>query len=125
MGKGKKTILLIEDEPDQIMMVALRLERHGYAVISAQSGVEGLEKARKLKPDLILLDIIMPGLDGFEVCRKLKTDPHTEKIPIIATTAAGMDDVEHKCLTAGADECARKPYDSTDLLSRITGLLAK
>jgi CheY-like chemotaxis protein len=125
MAEKKKKILFIEDEPDQIVMISLRLERNGYKVISSLDGEEGIEMAVKEKPDLILADVIMPGIDGFEVCRRLRKNPTTKHIPIISTTAAGMDDVEHQCLTAGADDCVRKPYDSADLLLKIKRLLDK
>jgi len=121
----KKKILFIEDEPDQIVMISLRLEKNGYEVISSLDGEEGVEMAKKEIPDLILADVIMPGIDGLEVCRRLRKDPATKHIPIISTTAAGMDDVEHQCLTAGADDCVRKPYDSADLLMKIKRLIEK
>ena len=121
----KKKILFIEDEPDQILMISLRLEKSGYDVISSMDGKEGLKKAAAEKPDLILLDVIMPGMDGLEVCRRLRKDPATKHIPILSATAAGLDNVEHECLAAGADDCVRKPYDSADLLSRIKRLLEK
>jgi len=122
---SKKKILFIEDEPDQIMMISLRLKKSGYDVISAMDGEEGLRKASAEKPDLILADIIMPGIDGFEVCRRLRADPATSHIPIISTTAAGADDIDSQCRQAGADECVRKPYDSLDLLAKIQLLLEK
>lgn len=125
MNGKKKKILFIEDEPDQIKMISLRLEKNGYEVISSLDGAEGLRMAVREKPDLILLDVIMPGIDGLEVCRQLRKDPVTRHIPIISTTAAGMDDVEHQCLTAGADDCVRKPYESSDLLVKIRRLLEK
>ncbi|OGX10704.1 MAG: hypothetical protein A2351_06145 [Omnitrophica bacterium RIFOXYB12_FULL_50_7] len=125
MLKKKKKILFIEDEPDQIVMISLRLEKNGYEVVSSMDGVEGLKMAVSEKPDLILLDVIMPGIDGFEVCRRLRKDPATKHIPIISTTAAGADDVEHQCITVGADDCVRKPYDSMDLLTKIQRLLEK
>jgi len=125
MNGKKKKILFIEDEPDQIKMISLRLEKNGYEVISSLDGAEGLKMAVREKPDLILLDVIMPGIDGLEVCRLLRKDPVTRHIPIISTTAAGMDDVEHQCLTAGADDCVRKPYESSDLLVKIHRLLEK
>jgi len=125
MAEKKKKILFIEDEPDQIAMVSLRLEKNGYHVISSLDGEEGVEMAVKEKPNLILTDVIMPGIDGFEVCRRLRKNPATKHIPIISTTATGMDDVEHQCLTAGADDCMRKPYNSSDLLVKIKRLLEK
>lgn len=123
MGSAKKKILFIEDEPDQIMMISLRLKKNGFEVITSMDGEEGLKKAAAEKPDLILLDVIMPGMDGFEVARRLRKDPVTKHIPIISTTAAGIDDVERQCLEAGANDCVRKPYDSTDLLTKINRLI--
>jgi two-component system cell cycle response regulator len=125
MSEKKKKILFIEDEPDQIMMISLRLQKSDYAVISATDGEQGLKMAAAEKPDLILLDVIMPGMDGFEVARRLRSSPATKNIPIISTTAAGMDDIERQCIAAGASDCVRKPYDSTDLLAKIKRLLEK
>ena len=124
MAEPKK-ILFIEDEPDQRLILTLRLKKSGYAVVEAEDGSKGLEKAMKEKPDLILLDIIMPGIDGLEVARRLRKDPATKKIPIIAATAAGLDDVEHRCFGAGVDDCVRKPYDSIELLEKIRKLLTR
>ena len=123
MSEKKIKILFVEDEPEQIRMISLRLEKNGYEVISSMDGEEGLRSAALEKPDLILVDVIMPGIDGFEVCRRLRRDLETKHIPIISTTAAGMDDVEQQCIAAGADDCVRKPYDSADLLSKIRHLL--
>lgn len=119
----KKKILFVEDEPDQVLMVSLRLERSGYAVVSSMDGADGLKKAVEENPDLILLDVILPGMDGIEVCRLLKENPATKHIPVISTTAAGAEDVDRSCLAAGADACVRKPYDSTDLLAKIKRLI--
>lgn len=123
MREKQKRILFVEDEPDQRMMVSLRLQKSGFLVMLARDGYEGLTMAIKEKPDLILLDIIMPGMDGFELCQKLREQAVTKMIPIIATTAAGTEDLESKCLSVGADECIRKPYESSDLLDKIRGLL--
>lgn len=125
MHEKKKKILFIEDEPGQIAMISLRLEKNGYEMISSMDGAEGLKMAVKENPDLILVDVIMPGIDGFEVCRRLRKNPVTKHIPIISTTAAGIDDVEHQCIAAGADDCVRKPYDSADLLKKVRRLLEK
>jgi CheY-like chemotaxis protein len=107
------------------MMISLRLEKNGYEVVPARDGEEGLRKAREEKPDLILLDVIMPGIDGLEVCRRLKEDPETRHIPVISTTAAGVDDIERRCFSAGADDCVRKPYASAELLAKIQHFLKK
>ena len=106
-------------------MISLRLERSGYTVVSSRDGAEGLKKAAKEKPDLILLDVILPGIDGLEVCRRLKENPVTRHIPVISTTAAGIDNIEQSCAAAGADACVCKPYDSADLLMKIHRLLKK
>jgi CheY-like chemotaxis protein len=123
MPEEKRKILFVDDEPDQILMISLRLQKSGYAVVSAADGEEGLKKAFEEKPALILLDMLMPGIDGFEVCRRLRKNPVTKNIPVIATTAAGVDDIEFQCRAAGADDCIRKPYDSADLLTKIRQLL--
>ena len=121
----KKKILFIEDEPDQVLMVRLRLEKSGYYVITAMDGVAGLKKALQEKPDLILLDVIMPGIDGLEVCRRLRAESTMEKVPVIVTTAAGSDDIEHACATAGADDCIRKPYEASGLIDKVRRLIGE
>jgi CheY-like chemotaxis protein len=125
MSKEQKKILFVDDEPDQITMISLRLRKNGYTVISAMDGEEALKKVAREDPSLILMDMLMPGIDGFEVCRRLRKYPATKHIPIIATTAAGVDDIEFQCRAAGADDCVRKPYDSADLLTKIRQLLEK
>lgn len=116
-------ILFIEDEPDQIMMVEMRLQQSGYEVISTMDGETGLKMARQEKPDLILLDIILPKLDGIEVCRQLRQSPETCDIPIIAITAAALKDLVQRCTQAGADDFIRKPYEPEELIARVSKLL--
>lgn len=121
----KKRILFIEDEPDQVMMVTMRLEANNWEVMSAMDGEEGLKKVKEKKPDLILLDLVMPKLDGAQVCRRLKEDPTTKKIPIIVMTASGVKNLEKKCLALGAEDIIRKPYDSLDLVAKVKALLGE
>ncbi len=121
----KKKILFVEDEPDQRTIVRMRVETGGFEFVEAENGKEGLKKAVSEKPDLILMDIIMPGMDGLEVCRRLREDPKTASIPIIATTAAGIEDLERQCYSAGVNDCVRKPYEAADLLKKIRHLLEK
>lgn len=116
---GKKKIIFIEDEPDQIMMVKIRLEASDFEFISAMDGKEGLEMVHKESPDLILLDAVMPKMSGFEVCRRLKQDTQTKDIPVIMITASGARDIDRKCLACGADEVIRKPYESITLVAKI------
>ncbi|MDD5432513.1 MAG: response regulator [Candidatus Omnitrophica bacterium] len=120
-----KKILLIEDEMDQITMVSVRLKANGFKVVFAMDGEEGLKKAAEEKPDLILLDLIIPKIDGFEVSKRLKSEDSTKNIPIIAITAAGIKDIEQKCRVAGMDDFIAKPYDSMELVSKIKSFLEK
>ena len=117
-----KKILLIEDEAGQVEMLQMRLETSGYEFVSAMDGEEGLKKVHEEKPDLILLDIVIPRIDGFEVCKRLKGSADTKNIPVIIMTAAGLKDMEDKCLATGADSVVRKPYNSADLLAKIKAL---
>jgi len=118
-----KKILFIEDEPDQIAMVGMRLEAVGYEMLSASDGKEGLKKVSEEKPDLILLDMIMPKMDGLEVCRRLKETPDTAGIPVIVITATGEKDAEKRCRDCGAEDFVKKPYESKNLVAKIEALL--
>ncbi len=120
---GKKKILLIEDEEELVTMMRMRLQASGYEMISASDGEEGLEKVQEGKPDLILLDIVMPKLDGWSLCRQLKSDAQAKDIPIIMVTASGNKDLVEKCREAGADDLVVKPFDADDLLNKISECL--
>jgi len=119
----KKKILLIEDEPCQVLMVGFRLEANNFDFISACNGEEGLKKAHEEKPDLILLDLFMPGINGYEVCRRLKLDQGTQNIPIVFFTASVGHDIKVKFREYGADDYICKPFEAEDLLSKINVLL--
>jgi len=114
-----KKILFIEDEEDHIILLKTRLEAEGYDFISAADGEEGYQKVIDEKPDLILLDIIMPKMNGYEVCYSLKQNDDTKDIPIIIITASGAKELEQKCIELGANEVMHKPYDSSYLSERI------
>ena len=122
---NKKKILLIEDEPYQVMMVKFRLEANNFDFVSAGDGEEGLQKAYEEKPDLILLDLVMPKMGGYEVCRRLKKNPETKNIPIILFTASAGNDIIEKCPACGADDYIIKPFDSADLVAKIKTWLAE
>lgn len=121
----KKKILFIEDEPDQILVIKARLEANGFEVESAMDGEEGLKKVYEIKPDLILLDLIMPKMNGFEVCRRLKSDDATKNIPVLIITAAGMKDLEEQCRINRSDGLIRKPYDSAEFVAKVKKMLLK
>ena len=117
----KPLVLVADDEQNAVVLLRRILERDGFAVESAKDGISALEKARTLKPDLILLDVQMPRLNGFEVTARLREDPETARIPVIFVTAAAREpaDVAHG-LQLGADDYIRKPYDYHELLARAT-----
>jgi len=114
-----KRILIIEDEAELVNLIKLRLESGNFEVLAAYDGEEGLKKAKEEKPDLILLDIIMPKIDGLVVCRRLKDDPATKEIPIIIVTASGGKNLAQRSKDAGADELVVKPFEADDLISKI------
>ncbi len=117
---GRKKILIIDDEPAILLVSRRRLEANGYEVITAAGGKEGIEKATTCEPDLILLDIVMPGLDGYEVCKILKNSKKTREIPVIIFTASSPhDDSGERAIELGAAGYLTKPFESDDLLSII------
>ncbi len=120
----KKKILLVEDEKDMAYAVTLQLEAKGYEVITASDGREGLEKARMKKPDLIILDLMLPKIDGYKVCRMLKFDSKYKDIPIIIFTARAQDSDKKTGKEVGADAYITKPFEPSALLDKIQELLA-
>ena len=114
-----KKILYVEDEPDEVLMIKTRIEDCGYAFISAADGEDGLKKVCDERPDLVLLDLILPKMNGYELYAHLKDDPATRDIPVIIITASGAKDLEKQCLALGVQEIMHKPYDSSYLLKRI------
>lgn len=125
MSSGKKKILLIDDEKDLVEELTLRLAAEGYEVLAAFDGQEGLEKARQEKPDLILLDVVMPKLDGYEVCLELKKDSSTKKIPIIMISAKSQESDKFRGKECGASAYITKPYETDLLLQKIRGFLGE
>lgn len=116
-------ILVIDDRPDNVYYLQSRLQKENFDVITAFSGQEGLERAIKDKPDLILLDIMMPDIDGYDVCRTLLKNDETSQIPIILVTAkVEAKDVEEG-LKAGAFDYIKKPFDKIELIARINSAI--
>lgn len=118
-------ILLVEDNEMNRDMLGRRLEKRGYQVAIAADGPTGLALARSGSPDLILMDMSLPGIDGWEASRQLKADPATASIPIIALTAHAMAEDREKALAAGCNEYETKPVELTSLLAKIEALLPK
>lgn len=120
---GNKRILIIEDEKDIVEFVKFNLIRDGFEVISAESGEQGLKKAQTDIPDLILLDVMLPGLNGLDVCRFLKNKVQTEHIPIIMLTARNEDVDIITGLEIGATDYVTKPFSPKVLIARIRAIL--
>ena len=106
-----KKILIADDEEDIKTIVQLLLETQGYQIVTAFDGLDALDKVKTEKPDLILLDIMMPILDGFEVCKRLKDDPETASIPVIMLSASAHAESRQKGLDAGAVNYIVKPFE--------------
>jgi len=122
-GVIMKRILLVDDEPNIVKLVAARLKANGYEVISAYDGQEALETARRVKPDLIILDLMLPKMSGYKVCGLLKGDSRFAKIPIIIFTARAQEEDVKLGGELGAEAYVTKPFDSKMLLSKIKELL--
>ncbi len=122
---SKKRILLVDDEPDAVATVEFVLIGSGYQVFVAKNGIEALEQARWEKPDLVIMDIMMPEMDGLEACRHFKTDSSLKSIPIIMLTARGQVRDINDAFAFGAYSYIIKPFDLMDLEERIEKILYK
>jgi two-component system alkaline phosphatase synthesis response regulator PhoP len=121
----REKVVIIEDEPDILEVVQYNLSREGYRVLGSRDGEEGLSLTRKEVPDLILLDLMLPGLDGIEICRRLKADPVTTAIPIIMVTAKGEESDVVLGLGLGADDYVTKPFSPKELTARVRAVLRR
>ncbi|MCS6771414.1 MAG: response regulator transcription factor [Kiritimatiellae bacterium] len=122
---AKKRILLIEDDEDIQELVSFHLGKEGYTVQVIASGEAALEAARKSTPDLILLDLMLPGIDGLQVCRNLRGEPKTRHIPIVMLTAKGEETDIVTGLEVGADDYITKPFSPRVLVARIRNVLRR
>jgi len=116
-------ILVVDDDTKIQMVVRIMLQKKGYDVKCVSSGLEAFQEIPEFKPDLIMLDVMMPGMGGYEVCRKLKSSESTKNIPVIMLTALGMGEDFEKAIENGADWYIVKPFNSRQLLSRVSMLL--
>jgi two-component system phosphate regulon response regulator PhoB len=118
-------ILIIEDEQDIADLIGFNLQRAGYEVIKAHDGIEGTEVALRERPDLILLDLMLPGRDGYGVFRELRRDPRTANTPVIMLTARAQTEDRIQGLEAGADDYLTKPFSPKELILRIQAVLKR
>jgi DNA-binding response OmpR family regulator len=117
--KGKRKILVVDDERSLRLLVVGTLQAYDYQVFKAENGYEALEIARRERPDLVLLDVVMPEMDGFEVCRRLKADPVTKDAVVVMLTVLAQEADRKKGLEAGADAYLTKPFSPTALLNKV------
>ncbi len=121
----KENILIVDDEEDVLELVRYNLDKNGYRIETATTGEKALTKARTKLPDLIILDLMLPGIDGLQVCKKLKSDAKTEHIPIIMLTAKGEEADIVTGLELGADDYVTKPFSPKVLVARVRRILHK
>jgi two-component system, OmpR family, alkaline phosphatase synthesis response regulator PhoP len=121
----EKKILVIEDDPATSRLVDYSLRHEGYQVISASNGLEGLRKAISESPDLVILDVMLPGMDGFEICHRLRSEPATAQLPILMFSAKAQEIDKDTGIKVGADEYLTKPAAPSEIVSRVEKLLAK
>ena len=122
---AKESILVVEDEDDIRELLRYNLAKEGYRVTGAASGEEALKAVKAARPDLLVLDLMLPGLDGLEVCRSLKQDPHTRNLPIVMLTAKGEEADIVTGLELGADDYVTKPFSLRVLLARLRAVLRR
>jgi phosphate regulon transcriptional regulator PhoB len=118
-------ILIVDDEPDLVELVAYNLKREGFKVSASPDGEDALEKIRKGTFDLIILDLMLPGIQGVELCRMLRSNPKTESLPIIMLTAKSDTSEKIKGLETGADDYMTKPFSPSELIARVRAVLRR
>jgi CheY-like chemotaxis protein len=120
----KITILIVDDEIVSRYTIEALLESDNYTLVFAENGLQGLEKAETLTPDLVLLDVMMPGINGFEVCRRLRANPNLAHLPVAMVTAWDDPTARARCLEIGANEVICKPFNR-DILHKLVENLTK
>lgn len=116
-------ILVVDDTPFNVKLLVDLLGMHGYTMVTATTGPEALEKVAEERPDLVLLDVVMPGMDGFEVCRKIRENPETTLLPVVLVTAMYPVEQRARGIEVGADDFLTKPINQAELLARVRSLL--
>ena len=118
-------ILVIEDDPIALRLVQYTLQHEGYQVLTAPTGLEGLKKAREENPDLIVMDVMLPGIDGFEICHRLRADPQTAQLPILMLSAKAQEIDRAMGLKVGANDYLSKPASPSEIIRKIKRMLAQ
>jgi DNA-binding response OmpR family regulator len=120
-----KEILIVDDEPGVVVPIQFLMEQQGYRVMIAERGEDALDLIYQYKPDLVILDIMLPGIDGYEVCEIIRLDPNCRDVKIIFLTAKGREVDIAKGLALGADAYITKPYSNAELVAKVKELLEK
>jgi two-component system cell cycle response regulator len=118
-----KRILVVDDDPTSLKLLDLILNKEGYQVMTASNGLEALRKARLESPDLLILDVMLPGFDGFEICHRLRTEPATATMPIMMLSSKQQKSDQDAASKVGANAFLAKPVDRTALLAKVAELL--
>ncbi|HTR00946.1 MAG TPA: response regulator [Candidatus Acidoferrum sp.] len=122
---SKRKIIIIEDEPDILEVLSYNLRREGYEILTANDGTQGLALVKREKPDLVLLDLMLPGMDGIELCTSIKKNPDTQNTLLIMVTAKGEESDIVLGLGVGADDYISKPFSPKELVARVKAVLRR
>jgi DNA-binding response OmpR family regulator len=119
------TVLVVDDDPVILKLLEVNFEMEGFQVVRAADGAEGLERAREVRPDIVVLDVMMPRMTGYEVAKALREDAGTAHIPIIFVTARAQSSDVERGMELGVEDYVTKPFDPLDLIDRVNALLAR
>ena len=119
------TVLVVDDDPVILKLLEVNFEMEGFLVVRGSDGAEGLERAREVLPDIVILDVMMPRMTGYEVAKALREDERTAHIPIIFVTARAQSSDVERGIELGVDDYVTKPFDPLDLIARVNTLLAR
>lgn len=123
-GEGRPRILIVDDDPVILRLLQINFRLEGYDVDAASRGDEALRRAREAMPDVVVLDIMMPGVDGFDVLRQLKEDPTSRDVPVILLSARAQDEDRRRGYALGVEEYVTKPFDPAHLVEMVRRVLA-
>ena len=124
-GMPPATVLVVDDDPVILKLLEVNFEMEGFQVVRAADGAEGLERAREVLPDIVVLDVMMPRMTGYEVAKALREDSDTAHIPIIFVTARAQSSDVERGMELGVEDYVTKPFDPLDLIDRVNNLLAR
>ncbi len=118
-------VLIVDDSPTEVHVLGGYLKKHGFDIATAADGREGIDRARELKPDLVLMDVVMPGMNGFQATRQMSKDPETASIPVIMVTTKGLETDKIWGMRQGAADYLVKPVTEAQLVEKVRAALAR